>query len=76
LWNHYVVPQWYVSYNRIAFWDKFAHPKSIPVVPLSCDEVCMKKSIESPDMTKVITDGFPIVWWHKEHATNEPKATR
>lgn len=30
LWNHYVIPQWHVRIDRIAYWDKFGiskHPK-------------------------------------------------
>ena len=30
LWNHYVIPQWHVANDRIAYWDKFGfakHPK-------------------------------------------------
>jgi microcin C transport system substrate-binding protein len=23
LWNHYVVPQWHVPYDRVAYWDKY-----------------------------------------------------
>jgi microcin C transport system substrate-binding protein len=30
LWNHYVVPQWYSPNERIAYWDKFAHPQTLP----------------------------------------------
>lgn len=30
LWNHYVVPQWYAPYERLAYWDKFRHPKNMP----------------------------------------------
>jgi len=30
LWNHYVVPQWYSPYERIAFWKKFGSPKITP----------------------------------------------
>jgi microcin C transport system substrate-binding protein len=30
LWNHYVVPQWYAPYSRIAYWDRFGHPKKLP----------------------------------------------
>ncbi|CAA7619126.1 putative oligopeptide transporter subunit; periplasmic-binding component of ABC superfamily transporter [Magnetospirillum sp. LM-5] len=31
LWNHYVVPQWHIPYDRVAFWDKFGMPKSVPM---------------------------------------------
>jgi microcin C transport system substrate-binding protein len=30
LWNHYVVPQFYAPNERIAYWDKYAHPDPLP----------------------------------------------
>ncbi len=30
LWNHYVIPQWRISYDRIAHWNRFAYPSPIP----------------------------------------------
>lgn len=30
LWNFYVVPQWYYPYERIAYWDIFGRPKTLP----------------------------------------------
>jgi microcin C transport system substrate-binding protein len=30
LWNHYVVPQWYMGKERIAYWDMFAGPANPP----------------------------------------------
>jgi microcin C transport system substrate-binding protein len=27
LWNYYVVPQWYLPYFRMLYWNKFQHPK-------------------------------------------------
>ncbi|MDP2618973.1 MAG: extracellular solute-binding protein [Hyphomicrobiales bacterium] len=30
LWNHYVVPQWHVPYDRIARWDRFGRPGTMP----------------------------------------------
>ncbi len=30
LWGHYVIPQWHLGYERIAFWDKFGRPKVTP----------------------------------------------
>ncbi|HSM18833.1 MAG TPA: ABC transporter substrate-binding protein, partial [Hyphomicrobiales bacterium] len=30
LWNHYVVPQWHVPYERIARWDRFGKPETMP----------------------------------------------
>lgn len=26
LWNHYVIPQWHITYFRVAYWDKFSRP--------------------------------------------------
>ncbi len=30
LWNHYVIPQWHIDKHRIAYWNKFEHPKTPP----------------------------------------------
>lgn len=30
LWNHYVVPQWHYSADRIAYWDKYRRPTPGP----------------------------------------------
>lgn len=30
LWNHYVVPQWYLPADRIAVWDIFGRPDKMP----------------------------------------------
>jgi microcin C transport system substrate-binding protein len=30
LWNHYVVPGWTLSYERIARWDRFSYPEPLP----------------------------------------------
>jgi len=32
LWhNHYVVPNWYLSKHRVAYWNIFAQPKTLPL---------------------------------------------
>ncbi len=32
LWHeYYLVPQWYINYHRIAYWNKFSHPKTLPL---------------------------------------------
>lgn len=31
LWNHYVIPQWHYGKQRLAFWDRFSHPETLPV---------------------------------------------
>ncbi|MGE0854462.1 MAG: extracellular solute-binding protein [Hyphomicrobiaceae bacterium] len=30
LWNHYVVPQWFYPFDRVAWWDKLAQPQRLP----------------------------------------------
>ncbi len=30
LWNHYVVPMWYIDYERTARWDRFGRPAKLP----------------------------------------------
>ncbi|MBC7950941.1 MAG: ABC transporter substrate-binding protein [Rhodospirillaceae bacterium] len=31
LWNHYVIPQWHLGSDRLAYWDKFGRPATIPM---------------------------------------------
>ena len=31
LYHEYVVPNWYIDVHRVAFWDKFEHPKKFPL---------------------------------------------
>jgi microcin C transport system substrate-binding protein len=30
IWNHYVVPMWYINYERTARWDRFGRPEKLP----------------------------------------------
>ena len=36
-WSHYVIPNWYLSYFRVATWDKFARPQVSPPYSLALD---------------------------------------
>ena len=36
-WGHYLVPNWHLSYFRVASWDKFARPKIAPPYSLALD---------------------------------------
>ncbi|HLO78235.1 MAG TPA: extracellular solute-binding protein [Magnetospirillum sp.] len=31
LWNHYVIPQWHMGASRLAYWDKFGMPPTVPM---------------------------------------------
>lgn len=34
-WNYYVIPQWHISYWRLAWWEKLDHPNTLsPISPL------------------------------------------
>lgn len=37
LWGHYVVPHWHSRVFRVAYWDKFARPKTNPRYGLALD---------------------------------------
>lgn len=30
MWNHYVVPMWFISDERLAYWKRVAHPQPLP----------------------------------------------
>lgn len=30
LWRHYVVPQWYSPFERVAYWARLGHPQTLP----------------------------------------------
>ena len=31
LHGDYLIPNWYIATHRIAYWDKFAYPKTLPL---------------------------------------------
>lgn len=30
LWNHFVIPQWYAPFSRVAYWSRFGRPEKLP----------------------------------------------
>ena len=64
LWNHYVVPQWIAPYSRIAYWDRFAHPASAPMVPLDCDDACVGAKLADPKTVTMVSPGILTLWWY------------
>ncbi|HSQ00196.1 MAG TPA: extracellular solute-binding protein [Candidatus Dormibacteraeota bacterium] len=36
-WGFYVVPNWYIAYDRIAYWDKFGQPAVTPMQGVQLD---------------------------------------
>ena len=53
LWNHYVVPQWHLPYERFAVWDMYKGPSTLPARNPSFmrvwwwDEAAAKRQAES-----------------------------
>ncbi|KAB7742853.1 ABC transporter substrate-binding protein [Parvibaculum sedimenti] len=39
LWRHYVVPQWYSPFARVAYWSRLAHPKKMPDYALGFPDI-------------------------------------
>ncbi|BDH45157.1 ABC transporter substrate-binding protein [Salmonella enterica subsp. enterica serovar Choleraesuis] len=36
-WNNYMIPMWYMSSDRLAYWNKFSHPAIRPTYALGFD---------------------------------------
>ncbi|MGF1695335.1 extracellular solute-binding protein [Vibrio lamellibrachiae] len=36
-WNYYIIPQWHISQHRVASWDKFERPSTMPRYDLGID---------------------------------------
>jgi microcin C transport system substrate-binding protein len=39
LWRHYVVPQWYSPFDRVAYWARLAHPKPTPTYSIGFPDI-------------------------------------
>lgn len=39
LWNHYVVPQWFMPADRVAYWDMFGRPARLPSQSISFERI-------------------------------------
>jgi len=36
-WNHWVIPQWHIANDRIAYWNKFGMPETVPLMGVQTD---------------------------------------
>jgi len=36
-WNHWVIPQWHIAHDRIAYWNKFGMPDTVPLMGVQTD---------------------------------------
>lgn len=39
LWRHYVVPQWYSPYTRVAYWARLGHPDPTPAYSVGFPDI-------------------------------------
>lgn len=39
LWRHYVVPQWYTPFERVAYWARLAHPRDMPTYSIGFPDI-------------------------------------
>ena len=76
LWNHYVVPQWYAPYQRIAYWNRFAYPASAPIVPRSCKDKCVEAKLEDPKTIEMVAVGILNYWWYDKKRAEQLAALR
>lgn len=57
--GHYVIPNWYVGYHRVAYWNKFGHPEVSPKYGLGvintwwydAEKAAQLKSVSAKDKT-------------------------
>jgi microcin C transport system substrate-binding protein len=42
-WDHWVIPQWHLTFDRVAYWDKFGYPSVVPAMGVQLDTWWMKK---------------------------------
>lgn len=50
-WNFYIIPQWHVSKYRVAMWDKFDRPATLPKYDLGIDTwwISKEKAAKLPE---------------------------
>ena len=36
-WGYWVIPQWHLTYDRVAYWDKFGYPSVVPAQGVQLD---------------------------------------
>jgi len=53
LWGFYVIPQWHLSYWRIAYWNKFSRPATPPKYALGFDDTWW---VDAAKEKKLITE--------------------
>ena len=52
LWGYYLIPNWYIDYYRIAYWDKFGRPAKTPDYDLGLEDTWWYDDAKA----KIVTD--------------------
>jgi microcin C transport system substrate-binding protein len=53
LWGHYVVPNWHIKTWRVAYWNRFEHPKVTPQYDIGLHTWWARE--KSPEATADVT---------------------
>jgi len=54
LWNYYLIPNWYINYYRVAYWDKFGIPAQLPDYGLPVEDTWWYDSAKADNIAKKI----------------------
>ncbi|WP_315291946.1 ABC transporter substrate-binding protein, partial [Ectopseudomonas oleovorans] len=48
LWGYYVIPNWHIKTWRVAYWNRFEHPKVTPLYDIGLHTWWMRPGLEQP----------------------------
>jgi microcin C transport system substrate-binding protein len=48
LWGHYVIPNWHIKTWRVAYWNRFEHPKVTPLYDIGLHTWWVRPGLEEP----------------------------
>lgn len=49
LWGYYVIPNWHIKTWRVAYWNRFEHPKVTPLYDIGLHTWWVRPGLEQPD---------------------------
>lgn len=48
LWGYYVIPNWHIRTWRVAYWNRFEHPKVTPLYDIGLNTWWVRPGLEQP----------------------------
>lgn len=54
LWNYFVIPNWYIDYFRVAYWDKFGKPEISPEYGLAIENTWWFDQAKADNIAKKV----------------------